>query len=999
MKKLKEFRKIVIIYELKKFILLFLSSLFLSVAFFGVTGFKIIFLFPFFLFFIPLKIFLKNKRYFAIELEKLLDGYEGKILTAFIYSESKNNFERAYSNFIFSKLDKIDLKKIFNKNLKREIKVFIFSLFILTVGSIIFNDNYTKNLFEVKEPKEKIIYKKLRPFYYTTQPFIYKARIVGKKVNKVTFFYKKGDKKYKEKIPVYDNIVIITTKPEPGDFEFKLVTENDETPYLKTKFLDPPKIKKINAKSEGEELPLPFIKIKENKEIEFKVSLSFPVDSEKILTDYLKIIFKNKSEYSFKIKFLENSKIRFIHYVEKDSFFDPQLIYVEILKELKPTVKIIYPENDVKVPDNMKIPFLVYASDDIGLDKAYIYLQRDNKNFLEKIVKKFEDKKEDTFSYFLDLDPLNPKPGENFYVYFRVYDKDETKKFSDSRKILIHMPTFEEIYEEVKKETEKFKGELVTIKTEASHILDEIKELREKINENITKSELIKETVEIQKTIEELTHKLEEIERKIKYFEENLVSIDPELNEKIHKITELMRELFSEELKKAYEKLEEAIRFENKEQIEKSIKELIQKREMWKENLERTISLLERIKREYQLKKLVERAKNLESKMVETQRKPEEKSISENKEELSNIVKEMEDIKDNYSEETKLKIDEAIREGKASLSAIDKKNLKESYNKAKRMRENLEIALESFLKKNLEFSFKLIEKTFWGLMGFIKEIENFDQDFNIAYRKFIEEIILETRNTLLFPHEAIREMKVAEFLMDEYLDKIEKKENYQAERILKDIRASLSKSSYIILNFSKEISNTKGSEGEMMENFMQKLSDLIKKQGNINRLTLSILPLPQPVELSEEEKRFLQELAKEQGELLKELSKLIEELEKKGTGLNTKDILEGAAKDMEESQKKLSEFEVTERLKDIQERIMSRLLQAQKSVRKREFVKKRYAERPKPYETSIPIEINFKNYFKILEGKRELLNDENLSPNLKEIILKYYEKLERFENK
>ncbi|MEN3046213.1 MAG: hypothetical protein ABDH49_04435 [Candidatus Hydrothermales bacterium] len=999
MNKLKEFKKRLIYYELKRFFILFLSALFLSITLFGVTGFKIILILPFFTFLIPLRIFLKSQSYFALEFEKLLKGYEGKILTAFIYRKSENKFEKAYSDFIFSKLEKIDLKKLLNRSLRKEVRVFILSLAVLTIGSYLFRENFIKNLFNIKEPREKIIYKRLKPFYYTTEPFVYNAKIIGKKIDKVIFLYKKRGKSYKESIPVYNNNVIITIKPETGDFEFKLRTESDETPYLKTKFLDPPKIKKISAFSEGQELPLPSIKIKENREIEFKVSLSLPVDSEKILINSSKIILKNKSEFSFKFKFFENSKIRFIHYLEKDSFLDPNLIHVEIMKEIKPVVKILYPEGDVKVPDNMKIPFLVYASDDIGLDKAYVYLQRDNKYVLEKIVKKFKDKKEDTFYYLLDLDPINPRPGENFYVHFRVYDKDETKKFSDSRKILIHMPTFEEIYEEVKKETEKFREELLPIKKEASNILREIKELREKISENIAKSELTRETAEIRKSLEELTQKLEEIENKIKSFEENLISIDPELNEKIHKITELMKELFSEELKKVYEDLERAIKLENREQLEKSLKELIQKREIWKENLERTISLLERIKKEYQLKKLVESAKNLENKLFESLREPSEKNINENKKELSNIIKEMEDIKDEYTDETKLNIEEAIKEGKASLSEIDRKNLKEGYKKTKKMRENLEMALQNYLKRNLEFSFKLIEKAFWGLMGFLKEIDNFDQDYNIAYRKFVEEITLETRNTLLFPHEAIREMKVAAFLMDEYLNKVKYGGKYQAEEILRDIRAQLSKSSYIILNFSREISSTQGSEGEMMENLIQKLSELIKRQENINRLALSILSLPQPLKLSEEEKRLLQELAKEQGELLKELSELIEKLKEKGAGSDIRNILEGAAKDMEESKEKLERFEVTERLKDLQKRITSRLLQAQKSVRKREFVKKRYAERPKPYEISIPKEITFKNFFKILEGKRELLNDEKFSPDLKEIILKYYEKLERFEDK
>ncbi|MEO0284934.1 MAG: hypothetical protein ABIN17_07710 [candidate division WOR-3 bacterium] len=999
MKKFKEFKKKFIQYELIKFFINFISFLFFLIPILFLSGLKFLIILPLLAFYFPLKIITRKDAFYALKLEKLTVGFDGKIISALLYSKSENKFERSYSEYIFNKLDQIEIDKVLKKNYKREIKIFILSFFILIFSYFLFTDRFIKFFFNIPEIKEKIIYKNPPEFHYITQPFVYTVKILGKDIKDAYVIYKYKGKIKKEKINVYKNSIVFTFKPEPGLFEFKFKTKNDETPFLKTKFIEPPRIIKIEVFEGNKLLNLPMVKIKENKKLDFFINLSDPVDSEEIILGERKIVLKNVKDYNFSNIFKNSSKIKFIHFVKNDSFQDPQTVLVSIIRELKPIIQIIFPDFDVNIPDEMKIPFTLYVSDDIGLDRVNVYVEKDGKTILEKIIKKYVNTKNDTFTFDLDFDPLNPKPGDNFYVFFRVYDKDEVKKFSDSRKVLVHMPTFEELYEEVKRESEKFEEELKPLRSEAKDLIKKIKEVREKIMESLTKKELKKEIEEIQRISEELTKKLEEVERKMKNLEENIVSIDPEINEKLSKLTELVKELFSEELKELYKKLEEAVEKGNKEEIEKRLKELMKEKEIWKENLERTISLLEKIKKEYDLKKLVEKAKEIEKEFFEIMKNKEGKNMEESQKKLEDIIKEMEKIKENYDKNVNSKIDTAQKKGEMALKELKENNLKGSFKNTSEMRENLEKAMEEFMKSNLEFSMKLIEKAFWGVMGFIKESESLDRDFLISYKNFVSDIILNARNTLLFPREALREIKISEFLMDEYINKKENNEFNQAQKNLKDLRSSLSKAAYFLLQFSDKISSSGGSESELFENMMQKISEMIKKQGDINSATLSLLPLPQPTQLSQEEKELLSQLAKEQGELVEEISKLIKELEEKGEKSGIKGALEGAEKEMKESEEKLRKEELTERLKDIQERIISRLLQAQRSIRKREFIKRRYAERPKPYEVTSPNKIDISEYLKILEGKKEILKNKNLVSPYKEVILKYYEKLEKFENR
>jgi len=1000
MKKFQEFKNCYIKYEIYKFLLIFFSVFLLSFSISGITEKRLFLFLPLLTFYILVNIFIKKKSFYAIELEKLIGNFEGKILTALLYSKSNNPLERSYSEYIFKKLEKIDIKKIFKRDYRREKNFFTFSLTFLTLSLLLFPHKFVKTIFSIPELKEKIIYTLPPEYHYTTQNFMYSARIIGPPVKKAQITYIFKDKKREENLNIdRDGRIFFIYKPEPGTLKFKLKTKNDETPFLSTIFIEPPKIEEIEVFYNKKEMEIPFIKIKENKELLFKIKLSQELDSENVIIGKEKIKFKNVKDFEFKKKFTESTQLKFVHFIKNDSFFDPQVIYVNVTKEIKPFVKVIFPDFNVNIPDEMKIPFILYASDDVGLDKAYVYIEKEGKIILEKVVKKFKNTKSDTFSYVADFDPLNPSPGENFYIFFRVFDNDEIKKYSDTRKILVHMPTFEELYEKVKRETEKLKEELEPVKSEAKNIVEDLKELRKKISENISKKDLRKKREELEKSLEEITEKLEEIEKKIKEIEENVISLDPEINEKLHRISELMKELFSEELKEAYKKLEKAMQKGDRKEIEERLKELIQKKEIWKENLERTLSLLERIKKEYDLKKLVEQAKRVESEILLISKKQEEDKIKKTSQELENLLKEMERVKEEYEGDIKEKIEEAEKEGIKALKEMENRNLNQCFKSASKMRENLETALQNLLQRNMQFSMKLLEKTFWGVMGFIKETENLEEDIYLSYKNFLEETKLSARNTLMFPMDAFREMKNAEFFMEEYLSAMKNREKSQSELYLKETKASLSRAGYYLLQFSEEIVSSRGSESQFMKNLMEKLSEMIKNQSKINQMTFSLMPLPSPKELSPEEKALLEELAREQGELLRELSELLKELEKRDEKSGVRGALEGAKKDMEEAEKELKSQKLTERLKNLQERILSRLLQAQRSVRKREFIKRRYAERPRPYNVEEPENVDFSEYYRIMEGKRKLFEKRDILPYERETLLKYYDYLERYENK
>ncbi|MEO0295340.1 MAG: hypothetical protein ABIM85_04885, partial [candidate division WOR-3 bacterium] len=290
MKKFKEFKKKFILYELTKFFIIFISILFFLIPLLFLSGLKILIILPPLTFYFPLKIITRKDTFYALKLEKLIEGFEGKILSALLYSKSENKFERSYSEYIFDKLNQIEIDKVLNRNYKREIKIFILSFFILIFSYLLFPDKFVKFFFNIPEIREKIIYKNPPEFHYITQPFVYSVKILGKDIKDVYVIYKFKGKFKKEKLNAYKNSIVFTFKPEPGLFEFKFKTKNDETPFLKTQFIEPPRIKKIEVFEDNKSLNLPLVKIKENKKLTFFINLSDPVDSEKIIFEKRKIV-------------------------------------------------------------------------------------------------------------------------------------------------------------------------------------------------------------------------------------------------------------------------------------------------------------------------------------------------------------------------------------------------------------------------------------------------------------------------------------------------------------------------------------------------------------------------------------------------------------------------------------------------------------------------------------------------------------------------------------
>ena len=170
---------------------------------------------------------------------------------------------------------------------------------------------------------------------------------------------------------------------------------------------------------------------------------------------------------------------------------------------------------------------------------------------------------------------------------------------------------------------------------------------------------------------------------------------------------------------------------------------------------------------------------------------------------------------------------------------------------------------------------------------------------------------------------------------------------------------------------------------------MQGLQQMGEQQLMLNMMTEELMQqLGQEGKMSYEMRQTSNRLAADQQRLAENLKRMLQnnpEAQKQTSSLNK------IINDMENISRNLKSNKIDRNLIDKQERILSRLLDAQKSIHKREFTKKRKAEISEIENWELPEEIKLK--FDKMRKKALLDDDYKSFPKEYQELIKEYLKL------
>jgi len=620
-------------------------------------------------------------------------------------------------------------------------------------------------------------------------------------------------------------------------------------------------------------------------------------------------------------------------------------IVLYAVSDLPPLVDIFYPGFNIALPNDMEIDIGIKCSDDYGLNKAVFYYK-----FEESHAKKLDiqyNALEDTLYFTWDISEIGMLPGDEIVYYAEI--TDNAGKTSKSKSYYIYFPTMEEIYEDVDKKEELVQAELEDLKKEHVDEMDEISRLHEKIMKErelawADQEKLLTAISKEKKILEKIDEWQNEFEKTIKELKEGVV-LDQESIEHLQEIARILQEIAPDELRKALTDLQKALN-KRPQDIEMALDELKKQQQEMAKAIERTLAILKRFQQEEKIKELADMAEGLAERAEEIDQASNQQETSEQQKEISDLQKSIDQLsKELQSLADDQELEQDIREALEELARQMQDLAGEMSPRPGDMQKNLNMTAADLQK--------LYEKLTGGRAAQLREklldilnqlIDISKTEESLGHEKTYD---ITQQNQIINATRALAESLYAQQVKSLYVTPSMGKKLAKAMTHMekaKDVgtfrqntQEAMKQINLACLEMLKKLEQAvEGNSSTGMDDFLQKLSGISQGQMSLTQSMNGLFPMPMSG-LTGTQKAQLQRLAEKQGALRQALEKLRNE-----AGPNQhQSMLDNVIEEMKQTEEELYKYKLDRELIERQKKIISRLLDAQKSIRKEDYEKNR----------------------------------------------------------
>jgi hypothetical protein len=670
---------------------------------------------------------------------------------------------------------------------------------------------------------------------------------------------------------------------------------------------------------------------------------SQPVKSAQFLsTDTLNLTCKNNT---FTGEFVVIESGTAILYLKSFTELKEQII-IYAVPDLAPLIDIFFPGYNINLPSDMEIDVGIKCSDDYGLSRAKFYYEFEEENTKNLVLKKGAI--EDTIYFKWDLSDLGMLPGDEVSYFAEI--TDNAGNINTSRRYYIYFPTMEEIYDEISKKEELIQKDLEELQTEHTDESEKIARIHQKLMKERklvwADQEKLREAITKEK---EILNKIDEwqteLERTIEKLNQGII-LDQESIERLQEISKILQEIAPDELKQALENLQLALD-KTPRDMQKALDELKQSQKDLAKALERTLEILKRFQQEEQLKELAQMAKDLALKADDIEKLAEQdknlnldKDIAELNKGIDELIKGLEELAESEGLEQEIKEAlEQIAQQMSEISEYSSATLKDKKKGLKLTAADLKNLYESFIKGRVASLRKNLLEILNQLIDISKAEENLykqnqetdieQQDQIIEATKVIADSLYaqQIKSLYVTPHMGKNLARAISHMNKAKQKNIDKQNAQEAMRSINLVCLE------ILRNMQ---SMAEGGSSTGMDEFLEGLSKISKGQMSITQSLSAFLPIPVSG-LSGEQKAQLQKLAGKQ----RALREALESLRGEAGATKYQDLLDHIASEMKKSEEALYQYKLDRKLIERQKKIISRLLDAQKSIRKEDYEKRR----------------------------------------------------------
>ena len=758
------------------------------------------------------------------------------------------------------------------------------------------------------------------------------------------------------------------------------------------------------------------------------------------------------AEGSFQITRIQNYHIQ-IRDNENLSNYDPVEYSIFILPDEYPYAEFRIPGEDIDLEDRLITPILVEYRDDFGFSQARLKGEvvraassGDTSAFEIKLPLRKIDKGKAFSELQWDLTPFYLVPDDYINYYAEIWDNDVISgpKSFVTKRFTIRLPSLLEILAKGDQAQEENFEDIKEISKNSS----EIKKKLEEINRELQKETKLnwENKQEIEKQIEKQNaaiKKLSDIQQKVQDFVENFDKknlLSPETVEKYLELQKMMQDIATPELKEAMQQLQEAMKNADLKQVQQALERMQFSVEQFEKNIERTYELLKRVQLEQKFdalvklaEKLTEDQKLINEKLKESRPDQEtfknlanrenqilqdekylEESIKNTQKDYQDLMQESSDLlvkAQSFMENQQM--DQNIQNMMSQLMNSQQGDASKSGQSLQSQMENLQSML-SMAQQNMNSQQQMqiseeMQKSIQDMLSTSfeqEEILDKTQKLNSASPQINDAALKQSQlqdNTQQLIGQLIDLSKktffvssqlnnIMENVMSNMQNSINHLENRNASQAANEQRRAMAGFNSALLSLQESqnrLSQSSSSSG--FQEFMQQLQQMAGQQGQLNQESLSLFQNSQSggMQLSPD---ALARLAAQQEMIRKSLESMSGEMGERRDVLGRLNELGG---DMDAVIEELKAQNIDRSVIERQEKILSRLLDAQKSIREKEYSRKRKAEYEKQQLVKSPPELQKDLIQKEDWLRKELLEalEEGYSQEYKELIRKYFESL------
>ena len=733
---------------------------------------------------------------------------------------------------------------------------------------------------------------------------------------------------------------------------------------------------------------------------------------------------------------------------------DPIEYSLRLLTDAYPTIAILSPGANIDVAGDEQLPMLFRLADDYGLSKLRLAYKLVHSRY-EQAAADFTYAEiplagtgpERLVPWNWLLSALRLTPEDVIEYHAEVFDNDMVAgpKMAVSETYTLRLPSIDEVFADVDKgheESHETLKEALRQAEEAKKELDELTRELKKPQERLSWEDK-KKAEEVAKRYEDVQKKLEQVQQTMDRMMNEMKknnSVSQETLEKYQELQHLMEQMNSPEFAEAMKKMQEAMQQMTPDAMKQALQQFSFNEEQFRKSIERTMNLLKRIQIEQKMGEAVKRAEamqkaqeDLQKQTAEQQQNPAQqadeaakrqedlaKQYEKMKEELKELQKKMEEFPSEMPLEEMQKLQEAMdqnqleqkmQQSAQSLRQQQMQQAQAQQQQASQMMgqmtqdlKQMQQQMAANQQKQIVNEMRRAAKDLLELSRRQEELKNATRGLDPGSQQFREnaqqqaELMNDLSNvtsrlsglsqkTFSISPEMGKSIGEAIRQMQDAMQSLDQRNGNGASQQQGGAMGALNATAQQLQSAAQGMSQG-GGQGMGMAGFMQRLQQMGGQQQGINDQTKGLTP-QQAAEMGR--------LAAEQGAVRKSLEEMAREAARSGDLSKLLGDLQRVARDMREVQTDLANGNVNPETRDKQDKILSRLLDAQRSMHKRDFEKRRKAESGTTRNRQSPPPIDLST----VEGRNRLQRDlmraleEGYARDYEELIRKYFEALQQ----